>query len=170
MSSTNDLPVGHDVLADEYNGGVIQPHAWLRATVDQSVANNTFTAVNLDTEDSDTHNGHSTVTNTGRYTAQIAGWYRILGRTGWASNATGWRALDIYHGPGAGDTAVLGCADWKPCASSTFAFSLQAMCDLHMAVNDYVYMAAFQTSGGALNLFSGADIQCSMSVQLIRRD
>lgn len=50
-----------------------------RQTVAQTIPNNTVTALTFTTEDIDVANGHSTSTNTSRYTAQASGKYRLTG-------------------------------------------------------------------------------------------
>ncbi|MFE9448261.1 hypothetical protein [Streptomyces sp. NPDC006739] len=48
-------------------------------TSGQSLTSGTGIAVTLDTETIDTYGGHSTTTNTSRYTAQVAGTYLVSG-------------------------------------------------------------------------------------------
>jgi hypothetical protein len=64
------------------------------ASVSQSLSAATYTAALLDTEVVDTYGGHSTSTNTSRYTAQIAGTYEVVGTGSVASNSGG--LLSLY--------------------------------------------------------------------------
>ena len=72
-----------------------KPHAFLRQTSNQSIVFGAWTAVTFDTEDVDTHSGHSTSVNTSRYTAAVAGWYHVVGRGSFAANSTGHRGVRI---------------------------------------------------------------------------
>jgi hypothetical protein len=58
---------------------LLSPPCWVlkQNTVGQSVAAGTDTPVAWDTEDIDSDNVHSTVTNTSRVTPQTPGWYQI---------------------------------------------------------------------------------------------
>lgn len=53
--------------------------AFMRRTTNQTLTTATFTAINFDAEDIDAAGGHSTSTNTSRYTAVNAGKYRLGG-------------------------------------------------------------------------------------------
>lgn len=146
--------------------GVDTPHAFLRATANQSIPTGVWTAVNLDTEDDDTHGGHSTVTLTSRYTATVAGDYRVQGRGSFASNATGSRGVRIAKG----GTAVPGSGNYKQ-TNAVNSWADIGSCDVHLAVGEYVEVHVSQDSGGALNTAATAgDVAPSMSVELINRD
>ncbi|MFD0393322.1 hypothetical protein ACFQ3Z_15940 [Streptomyces nogalater] len=67
----------------------------------QSLADNTWTSLTLDTEDYDSDNGHSTTTNSSRYTVQVAGTYLVIGSVGLVANATGARAVRLTQNGGA---------------------------------------------------------------------
>ncbi|MBF6049812.1 hypothetical protein GO001_32300 [Streptomyces sp. NRRL B-1677] len=64
-------------------------------TTAQSISNPTFTSFTLDTEVVDSDGGHSTVTNTSRYTATVPGTYLVIGTAGWSGAATGYRRCRI---------------------------------------------------------------------------
>jgi hypothetical protein len=105
----------------------------------------------------DSYNGHSTSTNPTRYVAQVAGWYLVEGRSGWAPSATGLRiagtsvngAVQKY-----GTSAPVGGSNWLASVSDI----------LYLNVGDYVELLGYQTSGGALNTNSGAAYQSSLMV------
>jgi hypothetical protein len=65
------------------------PKFYAVQSVAQTIANNSWTPVTFSTEDVDTHNGHSTVSSTSRYTVPIAGEYLASGLVciGGATNA-----------------------------------------------------------------------------------
>lgn len=156
-SSTDDVRPYEDIqfLASDVNTDVAAlaapPIAVLRQTVAQTLTNGTFTALTFTTEDIDTANGHSTSTNTSRYTCQVAGKYMLTGGVTFASNGTGaryarWRVngADVSGGgtsmPGiSGDQALL------PARTVIVALN----------VGDYVELWAYQGSGGNLDTYVG---------------
>ncbi len=98
------------------------PAFWGYATSTQSIVNaNTMTALNLDTEVLDPDGGHSTVTNTSRYTATVPGTYLVFGSVGWSNNNNGDRRIQIsLNGAGViGSGVSINCrrpssTDWSP--------------------------------------------------------
>jgi len=141
-SSTFGIPVANNV-------GVLAnpPIAKMRNSVAQSIPNNTNTALTWDTEDWDTVGGHSTVTNTSRYTCQsgYAGYYLVHAAVAWASNATGVRDIWVMKNgvdvPGSMITVQAPPAGvWSQISETT----------VQLAVGDYIEAIVLQTSGGAL--------------------
>lgn len=62
----------------------------------QALTANTWVALALDTEITDTYGAHSNTTNNSRYTAQVAGWYLVGGRwTAQANASAGTRGTAI---------------------------------------------------------------------------
>lgn len=117
----------------------------------QSIPNSVFTAVALDTNAVDTYNGHSTVTNNTRYTAQVAGWYECIGSFSFASNATGFRVGEIFK-----NGAVLSPEVQSNVAvpgAGTYAAQVDHL--VFLAVGDFVEMRVDQGSGAALSLIAG---------------
>jgi hypothetical protein len=114
----------------------------------QALANSTVTTLAFDTTITDTYGGHSNVTNNSRYTPTVAGWYLCFGMCSFASNVTGGRDLEfrkngvgITIGQGSGQGAAGGI-------NTTITAWALIQCD---GSSDYIELAAFQTSGGALN-------------------
>lgn len=66
-----------------------RPRFTLRQTVAQSFTNGTFTPLTWDVEDRDNDGGHSTVSNTDRYTAQTAGDLLVGGAAVWVLAGAG---------------------------------------------------------------------------------
>jgi hypothetical protein len=62
-------------VRDAVNFAISPPLFVGRQTIVQSVPNSFTTGLTLDVEDVDRDGGHSTVTNTSRYTSQTQGWY-----------------------------------------------------------------------------------------------
>ncbi|MEV6580283.1 hypothetical protein AB0M92_19195 [Streptomyces sp. NPDC051582] len=114
-------------------------------TVVQSVANGTWQVLTFDTETIDTYGGHSTVSNTSRYTCQLAGWYRIAGRAAFAVNGTGSRGCRVH----------LNANYIQGAATLTGAGTLMGIPEvthtLYLNVGDYVELAGGQNSGGSLS-------------------
>ena len=134
-------------VRDAINFVIAPPLCLLRQTVAQSVGNNSFTALTMDTEDIDRDGGHSTVTNTSRYTAQTAGYYLHSGLVGWSGNATGRRASRwAVNGTAANSTDVINAAT----SASAIDVSPAARI-IYLNVGDYSELFAFQDSGGNLN-------------------
>jgi hypothetical protein len=119
-------------------------------TVSDSVVNvpdTTTTIIGLGaTESLDTDGYHSDVTNRSRITVptNYGGWHMVSARASWASNATGYRRINVL---------VSGVTRYTlyvvPAASGTamnFAFNLL----VNLSSGDYCQVEAQQTSGGNL--------------------
>ncbi|MFE2352202.1 hypothetical protein [Kitasatospora cineracea] len=103
-------------------------------------------ALQFDTEVVDTYNGHSTSTNNSRYTAVVAGRYKVRAAVCWNPNSTGARVIQFYK-----NGSAISYAQAQLPASPATNFSipnLEARIDL--AVGDYVEAWVAQNSGGAL--------------------
>lgn len=133
-----------DFLTGSGSGGV--PRFKGYASTTQSLATGTTdTALTLDTEDYDSDNGHSTSTNTSRYTIQVAGTYLIMGTAAIGTSATGNRKLGInINGANARGGTVQGPGfasnSWSAVVCTTQALNL----------GDYVELVAWQNSGATL--------------------
>jgi hypothetical protein len=122
------------------------PAAVLYSAASQSIPNATETSLNFDSEVLDTYNGHNVATNNSRYTAQVAGWYFVIGACWFNNNGTGYRRVDLYVN-GAGLTAN---AQATMNASSGVGSGMQVMGLVHLNVGDYVEVYGLQNSGAAL--------------------
>ena len=128
----------------------------------QSIPNNTWTALLLDQEQLDTDNGHSTSSNTSRYVAQFAGWYTVCGVYATAANATGFRGARIQKN----GSPVLGHAAYLPNATAAVEEGVVTPTkSVQLAVGDYVEVAGYQSSGGALNTILDVDLRCGLWVR-----
>jgi hypothetical protein len=91
---------------------------------------------------------HDTVTNNSRLTCRYAGKYLISGSVEYAANATGVRLTSIRHSTGATNIASMCTA-----AASAGDATMHTVATIYdMAVNEYVELTAYQSSGGALNV------------------
>lgn len=122
-----------------------RPRAILRQTVAQSIPNGVTTGVTMDAEDADTDSGHSTVTNTSRYTAQTAGTYLAIANGSVVANAAG----RVEVGIRLNGATTYGIASQLNSASNTPYACVVSF--VPMSVGDYVEMTLFQNTGGAIN-------------------
>ena len=113
----------------------------------QSLTNDTWTAITMNTERFDTDAYHSIVTNTSRLTvpAGKAGYYGIYGQLRFAANSTGQRNIAFYKNGVAQNISLI----TLPSASLSLGASMYSV--LSLAVADYVEFFGFQNSGGALD-------------------
>jgi hypothetical protein len=135
-------------VRDAINFILAPPFAVLRQTVAQSIANAAWVGATLDAEDLDRDNGHSTSSNTSRYTAQTAGWYAVRGAALYTANGTGSRAVAIQiNGAFTARYSKMQIASSGASATT----GVITMHDVYFNVGDYVELALNQTSGVALN-------------------
>lgn len=121
----------------------------------QSINTGTWTAVLFDTEDFDTDAIHSTASNTSRFTVPSgkAGKWMFTSSLFFAANSTGVRGADFWkNGSSAGREYV----QVQSTSASSMAILTQAV--FNLAVADYIEIAAFQNSGGSLNLNAGSTV------------
>lgn len=129
-------------------GSVAQaaPGVRLTKSAAQSIASGSWTAVTWDQETYDTDAMHEGVTNPSRITIKTAGVFLFTFGTDWAGNTTGERICAF---------AVNGAREFES-SPQTNIVDGRAMMSLaflrKLAVNDYVEVFVFQTSGGGLNL------------------
>lgn len=127
----------------------------------QSIPNATWTALSLDAERFDDYNGHSTSVNPSRWTVPTgaAGRYTAAGVYASALNATGFRAARIQ----VNGSPVLGGGAYAPNASGSIEMGVVTpIVELSLAVGDYVEVAGYQSSGGALNTILDVDLRCAL--------
>lgn len=125
----------------------------------QSVTSGTWTSLSIDTETLDSDGGHSNVTNTTRYTAQIAGTYLVLGFAAFAANGTAVRGSRIALN----GTAIRG-TQTNVNTNTGSVWSSPCWAVQPLVVGDYVEVQGFQNSGGALNTYNGTDCTTSLAV------
>lgn len=135
-------------IRDAGNFFLARPLAVLRQTVGQSVATSGSGAPLLfDAEDIDSDNGHSTVTNTSRYTAQTTGWYLPSGGVGWTASATGRRGCWwLLTGTGVNGTESM----LQTTAANSVCVPSRARPVFMTALTDYLELNGYQDTGGAL--------------------
>ncbi|RGC68416.1 hypothetical protein C5N14_13600 [Micromonospora sp. MW-13] len=130
-----------------------KPVARLRQTVIQGLVNNADTPLTFTSEDVDTDpdgiGGHSTSTNTSRYTARYTGWYRVGGAVAITGNATGFRGSSwLVNG-----AILAGSKIYLPNNGSGAAAIPARPMLVRLVEGDFVELAGYQNSGAILNSF-----------------
>ena len=134
-------------------------------TSTQSVANATDTPITFTTENVDSNGGHSTSSNTSRFTPTVSGYYLVVGQVGYANgSSTGRRGAKILrNGSGVTGTQILLSSGDD---ASILSIPVSGMVYLNGST-DYVEIAAIQDSGGSMNTTTGSEAS-RMTVSLIR--
>ncbi|MDX3126019.1 hypothetical protein [Streptomyces scabiei] len=130
----------------------------------QSIPDGAWTALTLDTEAYDSDGGHSTSTNTSRYTVQVPGVYLITGAAAFAGNATGNRAVRMaVNGIG-----VIGSFVKTLAATATHSSAVATVAQVVCVAGDYIEVFGYQNSGGALmTSATSTDVAPALGVQWI---
>lgn len=113
----------------------------------QSIPNATYTELLWDTERYDTAALHSTVSNTGRLVAPIAGVYEVLCHVRFDAMSAGTDALIELRKNG----GFPGIARDRRCTTG-WPHRLHVATHVYLAAGDYVSAHVIQVSGGALNI------------------
>lgn len=121
------------------------PFAVLTQSVAQSIASTALVPILLDLESIDTDSGHSTTTNTSRYTAQTSGWYDARGNITFAANTSGIRQ-GMFRING---STYFGEAEVN--ATGTFETAVTLADYAYLNAGDYLEILGYQNSGGAIN-------------------
>lgn len=133
--SGNDVMVFGNYQCRAYNSGA------------QTIADSTTTYLTLDSELYDTDSMHSTSVNTSRITITKAGKYYVGCCVRFASNSTGYRQLSIQINR----TQNIFLHRVQPVSAASSPTIMTVGGDYTFAVNDYIEIAVFQTSGGNLD-------------------
>lgn len=153
-------------LRDAVNFLLTPPLAVLRQTVAQSLATGTFNPITFDTEDFDRDNGHSTVSNTSRYTAQTPGWYEPEGIFAVAPNATNRRiAKWVVNGTPANAARVDIVTVTQP-AGATFSMNAPTR-RLFLNTNDYLELYGWQDGAASLNTLVAGEQASYFGIRLV---
>jgi hypothetical protein len=133
-----------------------------QATV-QSIPNSSWTALSLDATTTDPYGGHSNSTNNSRYTCQagVAGYYTCCGVYASASNSSGFRAVTLQ----VNGTHVVGSSVYSPNNGSVEVGVATPVKDVYLNAGDYIEVAGWQSSGGALNTILDVDLRCGLWVR-----
>jgi len=113
----------------------------------QSIPNGTYTELLFDTERYDTAGLHSTVSNTGRLTAPVAGVYEVICHARLDALAAGTESLIELRKNG----VFPGIARDRRCATG-WPQRLHVATHIYLAAGDYVSAHVIQISGGSINV------------------
>lgn len=154
----------HAYLRDPINFIMNKPAAVVRQSAAQSLANSVWVSLTMGVEDLDDDpdgvGGHSTVSNTSRYTARYSGWYWIGGGVSIVANATGNRGCRwAVNGTAVNGGSVL----LPPTATGSARVPARGML-LFLNEGDYLELQGTQSSGAALNTSVPGEEQACMSV------
>ncbi len=132
---------------------MLQAMVRVTKSANQTLANNTLTAVTWDEEGFDTDTLHDNVTNNSRLTATVAGKYLVGATLVYLENTTGGRGVHVRKN---GTTYYGGNEPQTPAAGGSFhdGFSHTTLVDL--AAGDYVEIIGHQQSGGNLDILASA--------------
>jgi hypothetical protein len=118
-------------------------------TATLGIGSGSWTAIPLNVETKDTANGHSTSSNTSRYTFQRTGTYEIAGATGWAANAAGSRGCAYRtNGVGSFDT---GTETLLPATPGGSHVQPGRTVQKEYVAGDYVELMGWQNTGSTVN-------------------
>lgn len=105
-----------------------------------------MTTLAFNSERWDTDTIHDLVINNSRLTCKTAGKYLISASVEWAPNAVGYRQLVLFLNGGINIAMV------NPNANAIATTRITISTVYNLAINDYVEVLAYQTSGGNLNI------------------
>lgn len=128
--------------------------AYASATA-QSLTSGTVTSIVFDTNDTTYSSNtamHSTVSNTSRLVAQVAGRYEIKAQVNYAANSTGIRQAALLVN-GTTSIAVTNLNN-----VGGFGSPVPVATEYYFAASDYVEVTGYQNSGGALAIQQGASV------------
>lgn len=128
----------------------------VKSSGQQVIDDSTNTAVTFDQEEWDTHNMHSTSSNTSRLVVPSGqgGNYLVMGQVAFDNNATGHRNLKIRVN---GNSTTWLAKSNQTMLGSTDCQWLQVSKVLSLAAGDYVELIAYQNSGVTINIGIGVD-------------
>src|SRR5262245_24796930 len=111
----------------------------------QTIANNTITAVTFNTEEFDTDGYHSTVSQTERFTVPsgLGGYYDIFGNVSFDPDADGPRLIWFRKN----GTDVRGASALTAVNSGTDDTNLNASTTVQLAAGDFIELMCFHTAG-----------------------
>lgn len=137
-------------VRDGLNFLLAPPLAALTKNANQAYTSGSFTGITWPTENVDRDGGHSTSTNTNRYTAQTAGYYTMHVFANWTlESASGYRRV-LFRTNG----TTFGHQDSRPGLATVNMSHLSGIAFL--SVGDYVEVMADQNSGTTISVANGS--------------
>ena len=127
-----------------------------------SIPNGSFTSLTFNTEVYDTDTIHDTGTNPSFLTCKTAGKYIVWGHITFASHATGRRLVQVRKDGTTDQQNIMTNPD-----TGGNSIGMGYMTIMNLAVNAYVELQVYQTSGGALNILTLDTISPTFGMQMI---
>ncbi len=141
------MPAGDPVYADEVESAEEAPIGRCVASGAQALADDTVVAITFTSEEFDSHNQHSTVTNPTRITPNVAGVYEFDGTVHFQAQASPVLTEVFWRISGGAALAPSGAF-----VGSTTQFTLSTKVYYEMnGTTDYMELCARQNSAGADN-------------------
>lgn len=147
MVNATTFSAGEELTAADLN---LKPYLHAYQSVAQNLTTAVAAAITMTQEVIDTLNGHSTSSNTSRYTPSVAGYYRCIGQVMFAVSTAGDRSAYFGLNGSRSDNAPYGAMPAMNGAGfvggCAFAFAT-----LHCnGTTDYIELFGSQNSGGTL--------------------
>lgn len=151
-------------LRDNINNLIVRPAARVYHSAAQSATSGVSLWLAFNSERYDTDAIHDTATNNSRLTCQTAGIYLVEATLAFAANVTGVRGAQLLLN-GTTNIAIVR----EPAATGGHEHLLTISTTWAFAVNDYVEVLAFQSSGGALNVTAASAYSAEFMMTWIGR-
>lgn len=136
--------------------------ARVQHNTNQSIPNSTITYLAFNSERYDTDTIHDNAVNNSRLTCKTAGKYIIALHLWYEGHATGYRQAQIHLNR---TTRIAHYTKAVP--AGTFIFTIPLATIYNLAVNDYVEVLVYQTSGVALNVITYEEASPIFMIQRI---
>lgn len=155
---------GDPIYASDINLFHDKPIGRATQSAAQALADATFVAITLTTEEYDTHGFHSTASNTSRVTPTVAGYYRFTGIVTFEAQATG-VGLDVHFRLN-GTQSITGAVR-IPGTTTIVAQQLTVTVPMN-GTTDYIELMGRQDSAGADNTMVNLPFACAVEWEYVR--
>lgn len=140
-----------------------KPLCVLAKSATQTLTTAVVTAVTWDVESFDTDGAHSTVTNSSRFTAVTAGYYRLDAGVEWQGNTTGLRDLAFRVNAVATDYLAAHVAG----LAANWTQNVGGILPVRLVAGDYIELYATQSSGGNLTVGPGTAARTFLTIEYL---
>jgi hypothetical protein len=140
------------------------------ANAAQSITSATWTQINLQVDDFDYADMHSTTTNTPRVLITVPGVYHFSGQVPFDANSSNSRAIRLAKYNTSAPTTLI---EYRNAAidagdSATTQLSLSVSALILCAANDFIALEAWHDRGSALSVSNGFGLTARLSWNLVR--
>jgi hypothetical protein len=140
------------------------PHCVMYQTVSQAITGNT--AILFDTNEIDSYGGHSTVTNTAQYVAQVVGWYQCSGVVAFnASGTAGSTRQAIWFKNGVAVPAAA-ATTWAQAVTSVNTSPASVTREIFLNVGDFVSLLGSATDAAHTQAAS-VSVACMATIRWV---